>query len=212
MDGKLQTALNSGDAPDIFMARGGGKLADVVAAGQAMDITDVDRRRHQGRCRRKACSAPSRSTARSTACRRPCCPVASTTARTSSTRPASTETPDDDGRARRRRDKLKAAGIAPIAVGAKDAWPAAHWYYFFALRACSQDTLEHGRRVHGVRRPVLAGGRRGPRRTSSTPSRSTTGSSPPRRSRVLAARPDSSPTTRPPWNSWARGTPASSRR
>ena len=30
MDGKLQTALNSGDAPDIFMARGGGKLADVV--------------------------------------------------------------------------------------------------------------------------------------------------------------------------------------
>ena len=39
MDGKLQTALNSGDAPDIFMARGGGKLADVVAAGQAMDLT-----------------------------------------------------------------------------------------------------------------------------------------------------------------------------
>ena len=36
-------------------------------------------------------------------------------------------------------DKLKAAGIAPIALGAKDAWPAAHWYYFFALRACSQD-------------------------------------------------------------------------
>src|SRR6478609_8145733 len=41
MDGKLQTALNSGDAPDIFMARGGGKLADVVEAGQAMDLTDL---------------------------------------------------------------------------------------------------------------------------------------------------------------------------
>ena len=39
MDGKLQTALNSGDAPDIFMARGGGKLADVVSAGQVMDLT-----------------------------------------------------------------------------------------------------------------------------------------------------------------------------
>lgn len=39
MDGKLQTALNSGDAPDIFMARGGGKLADVVKAGQVMDIS-----------------------------------------------------------------------------------------------------------------------------------------------------------------------------
>jgi raffinose/stachyose/melibiose transport system substrate-binding protein len=39
MDGKLQTALNSGDGPTIFMARGGGKLADVVAADQVMDIT-----------------------------------------------------------------------------------------------------------------------------------------------------------------------------
>src|ERR1035437_1957679 len=38
MDGKLQTALNSGDGPTIFMARGGGKLADVVAADQVMDI------------------------------------------------------------------------------------------------------------------------------------------------------------------------------
>jgi raffinose/stachyose/melibiose transport system substrate-binding protein len=37
--------------------------------------------------------------------------------------------------------KLKAAGVAPIAVGAKDAWPAAHWYYNFALRECGQDTM-----------------------------------------------------------------------
>jgi multiple sugar transport system substrate-binding protein/raffinose/stachyose/melibiose transport system substrate-binding protein len=39
-------------------------------------------------------------------------------------------------------DALKASGIAPIAVGAKDAWPAAHWYYNFALRACSKDTMD----------------------------------------------------------------------
>jgi len=38
--------------------------------------------------------------------------------------------------------KLKGTGVAPIALGAKDAWPAAHWYYFFALRSCSQATLE----------------------------------------------------------------------
>jgi raffinose/stachyose/melibiose transport system substrate-binding protein len=37
--------------------------------------------------------------------------------------------------------KLKGQGT-PIALGAKDAWPAAHWYYFFALRACSQATLD----------------------------------------------------------------------
>jgi raffinose/stachyose/melibiose transport system substrate-binding protein len=37
--------------------------------------------------------------------------------------------------------KLKAAGITPIALGGKDAWPAAHWFYFFALRECSTDVL-----------------------------------------------------------------------
>ena len=36
---------------------------------------------------------------------------------------------------------LKGAGIDPIALGAKDAWPAAHWYYWLALRECSSDTL-----------------------------------------------------------------------
>lgn len=38
-------------------------------------------------------------------------------------------------------DKLKAAGITPIAVGAGDKWPAAHYWYNFALKACSPDTL-----------------------------------------------------------------------
>jgi raffinose/stachyose/melibiose transport system substrate-binding protein len=37
--------------------------------------------------------------------------------------------------------KLKAINVAPIAVGAKDAWPAAHWYYNFALRECSQSAM-----------------------------------------------------------------------
>src|SRR5690625_1804602 len=41
MDGKLQTALNSGDAPDVFMARGGRKLADIVEAGMVLDLTDL---------------------------------------------------------------------------------------------------------------------------------------------------------------------------
>ena len=39
LDGKLQTALNSGDAPDIFLQRGGGKMTAMVQAGQLMDIT-----------------------------------------------------------------------------------------------------------------------------------------------------------------------------
>src|SRR5688572_16729998 len=39
LDGKLQTALNSGSAPDIFLQRGGGKMAAMVEAGQLKDIT-----------------------------------------------------------------------------------------------------------------------------------------------------------------------------
>jgi multiple sugar transport system substrate-binding protein/raffinose/stachyose/melibiose transport system substrate-binding protein len=39
-------------------------------------------------------------------------------------------------------EAIRATGVAPIAVGAKDAWPAAHWYYNFALRACSKETMD----------------------------------------------------------------------
>ena len=40
LDGKLQTALNSGSAPDMFLQRGGGKMAAMVEAGQLKDLTD----------------------------------------------------------------------------------------------------------------------------------------------------------------------------
>jgi raffinose/stachyose/melibiose transport system substrate-binding protein len=39
-------------------------------------------------------------------------------------------------------DALKGAGIAPIAVGAGDKWPAAHYWYNFALKSCSPDVLQ----------------------------------------------------------------------
>ena len=39
-------------------------------------------------------------------------------------------------------EKLKDAGITPIAVGAGDKWPAAHWWYQFALHSCSPETLQ----------------------------------------------------------------------
>ncbi|UYN83184.1 MAG: extracellular solute-binding protein [Microcella sp.] len=37
---------------------------------------------------------------------------------------------------------LKAIGVAPIAVGAGDLWPAGHWWYQFALNACSTSVLQ----------------------------------------------------------------------
>jgi raffinose/stachyose/melibiose transport system substrate-binding protein len=38
--------------------------------------------------------------------------------------------------------KLKAAGIAPIALGGKDKWPDAFYWDYLAVRACSKSTLQ----------------------------------------------------------------------
>lgn len=42
--------------------------------------------------------------------------------------------------------KLKAAGITPVAVGGKDKWPDAFWWDYFAVRACSKETLQKSAR------------------------------------------------------------------
>jgi raffinose/stachyose/melibiose transport system substrate-binding protein len=36
---------------------------------------------------------------------------------------------------------LKAAGSTPLSIGAGDKWPAAHYWYYAAVRSCSQDVL-----------------------------------------------------------------------
>jgi raffinose/stachyose/melibiose transport system substrate-binding protein len=140
MDGKLQTALNSGDAPDIFMARGGGKLADVVAAGQAKDITDSIDAATKAAVPEGVLSAfeiDGKIYGMPTAVL-PGGIFYSKDLFTAAGIAAAPTTMDELNAAV---VKLKAAGIAPIAVGAKDAWPAAHWYYFFAQRACSKDAM-----------------------------------------------------------------------
>lgn len=140
LDGRLQTALNSGDAPDIFLQRGGGKLQAMVAAGQVMDLTNeiADSVKSE---------IPSGSFAANTIDDKVyAMPVAvlpgglfysqnAFDAAGITTPPA---TMDELNTAV---EKLKSTGIAPVALGAKDAWPAAHWFYFFALRECSESAL-----------------------------------------------------------------------
>ena len=139
MDGKLQTALNAGDAPDIFMARGGGKLADVVAAGQAMDlttgITDATESALGGvlsafEIDDKVYGVPTAVLPSGIFY------SGDTFTAAGVTPPATIEDLEAANEA------IRATGVAPIAVGAKDAWPAAHWYYNFALRACSKETMD----------------------------------------------------------------------
>ena len=140
MDGKLQTALNSGDAPDIFMARGGGKLADVVAAGQAQDLTgkiDAATKSAVGQGAFSAFTVDGKIYGMPVAV----LPGGIFYSKDLFAKAGITSTPKTMADLNDAVTKLKAAGIEPIALGAKDAWPAAHWFYFFALRECSQDTM-----------------------------------------------------------------------
>jgi raffinose/stachyose/melibiose transport system substrate-binding protein len=38
--------------------------------------------------------------------------------------------------------KLQDSGVAPIALGGVDEWPAAHWWYWLALRECTKDVVD----------------------------------------------------------------------
>ncbi len=136
---KLNNAWQSGTgAPDIYMERGGGELAAHVAADLTKDITEsaaeplgkisaytpgfsVEGKNYAlpfsmgivGFWYNKAMFAKAGITAAPT-------------------------TVDELIAAS---GKLKAAGMQPIALGARDLWPAAHWWYYLALRTCTQDVL-----------------------------------------------------------------------
>lgn len=135
---KLDAMFQSGEAPDIYMERGGGELADHVEAGLTMDLTDeaadtigklggsvagwqVDDKTYGlpfsvgvvGFWYNKAMFEEAGITA----------------------------TPTTWTEMYGVIDQLKAAGMEPISVGAGDKWPAAHYWYYFAMRECSQDVL-----------------------------------------------------------------------
>ncbi|MCR2800307.1 extracellular solute-binding protein [Microbacterium sp. zg-Y818] len=140
LDGKLQTALNSGDAPDLFLQRGGGKLAAMVAAGQIKDITDAisdtaaeeipDTTLDNLRVDDKLYGMPVAVL-----------PGGMFYSQQVFDAAGITEAPTTIDEMSAAVEALKASGVEPIALGGKNAWPAAHWYYFFALRACSPDTM-----------------------------------------------------------------------
>lgn len=140
LDGKLQTALNSGDAPDVFLQRGGGKMGAMVKAGQLMDITDSITSESK-----QVISAGS-FTAQTIDGKVYAMPVAVLPggffySKDLFSKAGITALPTTLAELQASLDKLKGAGIQPIAVGAKDAWPAAFYYYFFALRECSSATV-----------------------------------------------------------------------
>ena len=174
LDGKLQTALQGGQgsAPDLFLQRGGGKMADMVKANQVLDITD------SVSDETKAAVGAGAFTAESIDGKVYAMPVAvlpggfwySQDVFKNAGITAPPATLDELNAAV---TKLKAANVSPIALGGKDGWPAGHWYYWFALRECSKDVLFSTAYDAEVRRPVLAQGRSRTCRRLRAPSPST---------------------------------------
>lgn len=136
---KLNNAWQSGSgAPDVYMERGGGELAAHVAAGLTKDLTDG--------------AAAAIGTVKAYT------PGFSVEDRVYALpfsmgivgiwynkslfeKAGITSPPTTIDELLAASDKLKKAGVQPIALGARDLWPAAHWWYYLALRQCSQDVL-----------------------------------------------------------------------
>ncbi|WEK60872.1 MAG: extracellular solute-binding protein [Candidatus Microbacterium colombiense] len=140
LDGKLQTALNSGDAPDIFLQRGGGKMAAMVKAGQLKDLTDSITGGAADEISDAAYSASSLDD-KIYAMPVAVLPGGLFYSQDLFDEAGITDNPTTLDELETATEKLKDAGIEPVALGAKDAWPAAHWYYWLALRECSAETL-----------------------------------------------------------------------
>ncbi|MGZ4452343.1 MAG: ABC transporter substrate-binding protein [Nocardioides sp.] len=138
-DGKIQTALQAGQgsAPDILFQRGGGKMLAMVQANQLSPITpssDVTTNISAGvlspfQVDGKTYGLPTSLT-----------PEGIWYSKDVFKKAGITSTPTTIDELAADAKKLKAAGT-PLAVGGKDGWPAAHWYYMFAIRDCSQDAL-----------------------------------------------------------------------
>ncbi|HEY4269202.1 MAG TPA: extracellular solute-binding protein [Galbitalea sp.] len=142
LDGKLQTALNSGSAPDIFLQRGGGKMAAMVKAGQVMDISSLITSATKSAVGKGAFAAE-QIDGKTYAMPVDVLPEGIYYSKDLFKKAGITDTPATFDDLNADITKLKASGVSAVAVGAKDAWPAAHWYYNFALRECSEDVLNN---------------------------------------------------------------------
>jgi len=135
----IPNALLSGDAPDIFQAWGGGELRDQVAAGHLKDLTGLVAEELEAigpkasgwQLDGKTYALPFSFGISGFWYNKDLFAQAGIT-----------DTPKTLDDLYDAIDKLKAAGITPIAVGAGDGWPAAHWWYHFALKSCSPEVLQ----------------------------------------------------------------------
>lgn len=135
---KLDAAFQAGDAPDIYMERGGGELADHVEAGLTKDISEAAAEEVD---KIGGSVAGWQVDGKTYALPFSVGVVGFWYNKALFEQAGITEAPVTQEDFDAAVEKLKAAGIEPVSVGAGDKWPAAHYWYYYALRECSQDVL-----------------------------------------------------------------------
>ncbi|WP_344498848.1 extracellular solute-binding protein [Dactylosporangium maewongense] len=137
---KISVALQSPNPPSIFQQWGGGALATQVQSGKIMDITDAT----SSWIKELGAGA----TGWAVEGKQYGVPfglhVVGFWYRTDLFQQAGiTAPPTTMDELNAAVTKLKAKGIAPIALGGKDKWPDAFWWSYFAIRECSLDTVKN---------------------------------------------------------------------
>lgn len=135
---RLDAAFQTGDHPDIFMERGGGETASHAEAGLLRDLTEdaadtigvVEAYTGAYTVDESVYAIPFTSGV-----------VGFWYNQDLFDEAGISETPTTMEEFNATVDALKAADIEPVSVGAGEGWPAAHYYYYFALRACSEDAV-----------------------------------------------------------------------
>ncbi|MDZ5661711.1 extracellular solute-binding protein [Nocardioides sp. S-58] len=139
MVSKLEAAFQSGDVPDVYMERGGGELADHVEAGLTKDLSEAaseEISKLGGNVAGWQVDGKTYALPFSVG-------VVGFWYNKALFEEAGIEAPPTTmDEFYDVVDQLKAADITPVSVGAGDKWPAAHYWYYTALRTCPQDVLE----------------------------------------------------------------------
>ena len=136
---RIPVALQSGEAPDLFQQWGGGEIVAQVEDGYLKDITDMvadDVERMGGSV------APWQVDGKTYGLPYQFGPEGIWYRPSLFEAAGIDEVPSTISELNDAVQKLKDASIEPIAVGAADGWPAAHWWYNFALQSCPSDVLQ----------------------------------------------------------------------
>ena len=136
---KLGAAFQSGDVPDIYMERGGGELADHVEAGLTKDISEAAAEEIE---KLGGSVAGWQVDGKTYALPFSVGVVGFWYNKDLFAQAGVDEPPTTMDELYDVIDQLKGAGLTPLSVGAGDKWPAAHYWYYSAIRSCPQDVIE----------------------------------------------------------------------